>query len=84
MNELDRTIGFDRLGAFHLNDSKRPLGARVDRHEVIGKGHIGLAPFGRLLADARLARIPGYLETPPLASGEESYAWGLAQLRSLL
>jgi deoxyribonuclease-4 len=81
---FDRLIGLDRLEAFHLNDSKRPLGARVDRHEVIGEGQIGLAPFARLVRDPRFAKIPGYLETPPLSTGEESYRLGLDRLRSLL
>lgn len=83
-DDFDRTIGLSHLEAFHLNDSKRPLGSRVDRHAVIGEGLIGLQPFGRLMRDPRFAELPGYLETPPLASGEESYALGLARLRSLL
>lgn len=67
----------------HLNDSKKPLGARVDRHAVLGDGHIGLAPFARLIHDERFATLPGFLETPPLPSGEESYALGLSRLRGL-
>jgi deoxyribonuclease-4 len=82
--DFDRVIGLRHLLAFHLNDSKRPLGARVDRHEVIGRGHIGLAPFGRLVRDPRFATLPGYLETPPLREGVESYKLGLRRLRSLL
>jgi deoxyribonuclease-4 len=82
--EFDRTIGLRHLRAFHLNDSKRPLGARVDRHAVIGDGYIGLAPFGRLVGDPRFAELPGFLETPPLPNGEESYALGLSRLRSLI
>jgi deoxyribonuclease-4 len=81
---FERVVGFTALEAFHLNDSKKPLGSRVDRHEVIGEGLIGLAPFARLVRDARFASLPGYLETPPLANGEESYAQGLTRLRSLL
>jgi deoxyribonuclease-4 len=50
--------------AFHLNDSKKPLGARVDRHEHIGKGHIGLAGFRRVLRDPRWRHLPMVLETP--------------------
>lgn len=83
-NDFDRTIGLAQLQAFHLNDSKKPLGSRVDRHEIIGEGLIGLAPFERLLRDPRFAEIPGYLETPPLPNGEESFALGLSRLRSLL
>lgn len=61
---FDRTVGLDRLRVFHLNDSKTPLASRVDRHEHIGRGHIGLAPFRRLLNDARFAALPMLLETP--------------------
>ncbi len=81
---FDRLIGLRHLEAFHLNDSRRPLGARVDRHERIGDGAIGLGPFARLLRDERFAAVPGYLETPPLDNGEESFAEGLRRLRSLL
>jgi deoxyribonuclease-4 len=83
-DDFDRLIGLRHLEAFHLNDSKRPLGARVDRHERIGDGVIGLAPFRRLVRDPRFAKVPGYLETPPLPDGEESFAEGLRRLRSLL
>lgn len=82
--ELDRTVGIERVGAFHVNDSKKPLGSRVDRHAVIGDGLIGLPPFARLVNDERWADIPGYLETPPLPNGDESYAECLRRLRSLL
>jgi deoxyribonuclease-4 len=81
---FERVVGFAHLEAFHLNDSKSPLGSRVDRHQVVGDGVIGIEPFARLVRDARFASLPGYLETPPLPSGEESYALGLARLRALL
>ena len=61
---LDATVGLARVVAIHVNDSKRPRGARVDRHEHIAKGHIGRAGFRNLLRDARLAAIPKFLETP--------------------
>jgi deoxyribonuclease-4 len=64
--EFDRLIGLDRLKVFHLNDSRRPCGSRVDRHEHIGKGCIGLAPFRRLVNDPRFASLPMLLETPKL------------------
>jgi deoxyribonuclease-4 len=83
-DEFDRTVGLAHLEAFHLNDSRTPLGSRVDRHAIIGEGRIGLAPFGRLVRDPRFRRLPGFLETPPLPSGEESYRLGLTRLRSLL
>lgn len=62
--QFGRLIGFERLQAFHLNDSKRPLGSRVDRHEHIGKGHLGLEPFRRLVNDRRFRDRPMLLETP--------------------
>jgi deoxyribonuclease-4 len=58
-----RLVGFDRLRVFHGNDSKKPLGSRVDRHEHIGDGHIGIEPFRRLLNDPRLAGLPMLIET---------------------
>ncbi len=62
--EFDRVVGFDRLSAFHLNDSKVALGGRVDRHECLGKGAIGFDLFARLAKDRRFAALPGFLETP--------------------
>ena len=60
---FDRTVGIDRLKVFHGNDSKKPCGSRVDRHEHIGRGHLGESPFSRLLHDARFAGLPILLET---------------------
>ena len=59
-----RLIGFDRLRVFHVNDSKRPIGSRVDRHEHIGQGCLGLEPFRRLVNDRRFRGLPMLLETP--------------------
>jgi len=61
---FDDLLGLDRLRVFHLNDSKKPLGSRVDRHEHIGRGEIGLAAFRRLVNDWRFAELPMLLETP--------------------
>jgi deoxyribonuclease-4 len=61
---FDRVIGLERLAAMHLNDSKTARGSRVDRHEHIGKGKIGLEAFRYLMRNRRLARIPKVLETP--------------------
>ena len=61
---FSRTIGFDRLKVFHVNDSKRPLGSRVDRHEHIGDGFLGIETFRRLVNDPRFRRMPMLLETP--------------------
>ena len=63
-NEFDNIVGFSYLRAFHLNDSKKPLGSRVDRHESIGKGCIGIDFFKRLMADPRFDNMPLILETP--------------------
>ncbi len=62
--EFDRLIGLERICFFHLNDSKKELGSRVDRHEHIGRGCIGLAGFRHLLTDPRFAGHPMTLETP--------------------
>ena len=80
LDEFDRVIGLDRLMALHLNDSKNPCGARKDRHEKIGKGHLGLGCFERIVNDERLRDLPMVLETPNELSG---YAAEIAQLRAL-
>ena len=64
--EFDRVVGIGRVRAFHLNDSKKPCGSRVDRHEHIGKGCLGLEPFRMLLNDPRFADHPMLIETPKL------------------
>jgi len=62
--QFGRLVGFDRLKAFHMNDSKKPLGSRVDRHEHIGKGCLGIEPFRRIVNDPRFHHLPMLLETP--------------------
>jgi deoxyribonuclease-4 len=62
--QFGRLVGFERLKVFHVNDSKRPLGSRVDRHEHIGQGCVGLEPFRRLVNDRRFRGLPMLLETP--------------------
>jgi deoxyribonuclease IV len=62
--EFDDIIGIERLKCFHMNDSKKELGSRVDRHEHIGKGKIGLEGFRLLMNDKRFEKIPKILETP--------------------
>ena len=81
---FDRAVGLERLRAFHLNDSKRPCGSRVDRHERIGLGLLGDETFRRLVNDPAFADVPALLETPPLPSGRTSFAAGLRRLRALL
>ena len=67
---FDRLVGLDRLKAFHGNDSKKPCGSRVDRHEHIGDGCLGLEPFRRLLNDPRFATLPILIETAKSRSAE--------------
>jgi deoxyribonuclease-4 len=61
--EFDKVVGLSRLKVFHGNDSKRPCGARVDRHEHIGQGCLGLEPFRRLIHDPRFDGLPILIET---------------------
>jgi deoxyribonuclease-4 len=69
MDAFDRLVGLGRIKAFHLNDSRRELGSRVDRHEHVGRGKMGVEPFRLLLNDERFQQVPMYLETP---KGEEN------------
>ena len=82
-SEFDRIIGIDRLKFFHLNDSKNDLGSRVDRHEHIGKGFIGLPGFCLLMNDSRFADHPMVLETPKKNDPEDDRK-NLAVLRKLI
>ena len=61
---FDEMIGFEKLKGMHLNDAKKQINSRVDRHESIGKGHLGLAAFRHIMEDQRLDNIPMILETP--------------------
>jgi deoxyribonuclease IV len=84
MGHLDATVGLANVLAFHLNDSKGPLGSKVDRHENIGRGALGLEGFRRVVNDRRWAATPGYLETPLGDDGYGAYQQDLRTLRSLL
>jgi deoxyribonuclease-4 len=64
-------VGLERLKVFHGNDSKRPCGSRIDRHEHIGEGCIGLEPFRRLLTDFRFAGLPMLIETEKTHGAEK-------------
>lgn len=64
MEQFDRLLGLERLHCFHFNDSKKGLGSRVDRHEHIGLGALGLEPFRLIMNDSRFVKIPKILETP--------------------
>ncbi len=82
LKEFDTVLGLDRLRIVHMNDSKKDLGSRVDRHENIGEGKIGKEPFRFILNDRRLAGIPMILETPK-KSPEDDLA-NLKVMRSLI
>jgi len=79
--EFDRTVGLHRLRVIHANDAKREFGSRVDRHEHIGEGQLGLKAFRMLMNDPRFQEIPILLETP---DGEENHERNLKQLRALM
>jgi len=83
IQQLDQLIGLTQIAAFHLNDSKTPLGSRVDRHAGIGQGHIGREPFRHIVNDPRFAAHPGCLETPKSADLHEDVE-NLAILRGLV
>lgn len=83
MKELFRHVPRKYLGAVHLNDSKRELGSHVDRHELIGKGHLGTKPFELLLNDRRFKGVPKVLETPKITEFGSDIE-GLALLRAML
>jgi deoxyribonuclease-4 len=86
--EFDRIVGLQRVRVFHLNDSKKPCGSRVDRHEHIGQGCLGLEPFRRLVNDARFTELPMLLETPKQETPESrrrtvADPWDARNLRTL-
>ncbi len=76
--EYDEKVGFETIGAFHLNDSKKELGSRRDRHAGLGEGEMGEAPFRLLASDQRFTEIPMVMETP---SGMDGWAREIASLR---
>jgi deoxyribonuclease-4 len=78
---IETTVGWDRVKLLHANDSLHPLGSRVDQHWHIGKGHIGLEGFHRLLSHPKLSQLPIVIETP---EPELHHAENLQQLRMLL
>jgi deoxyribonuclease-4 len=82
---IDRAVSLKRVKAFHLNDSKRELGSRVDRHEHIGRGKLGLEAFRHLVNDSRFAKTPMYLETAKEEiDGEQMDAVNMRVLRGLV
>jgi deoxyribonuclease-4 len=84
IGQLDRAVGLGRVRIWHLNDSARERGSRVDRHAGIGRGHLGLEPFRHLVNDGRFRPIPMILETPKgTEQGEDLDAVNLRALRQL-
>jgi deoxyribonuclease-4 len=81
MAELDETVGIEQVGVFHVNDSKKELGSRVDRHDHIGEGEIGVTAFEYLVNDSRFQSVPMVIETP---GGPEKHAENLKTLRGLV
>ncbi len=80
-DQFDRIIGLDRLLTFHLNDAKSEYNSRIDRHEHIGEGNLGITPFQLLVNDSRFSHTPMIIETPKM---EEMHAVNLAVLRELV
>jgi len=78
--KLESVFGLDKIHAFHLNDCKSEFGSRVDRHETIGQGKIGLKMFRLLMQDARFEYIPGYLEIP---GGDDAFKKDIETLKGL-
>ncbi|MCM0080364.1 deoxyribonuclease IV [Geomonas sp. Red32] len=79
--EFDRIVGIDKLQAFHFNDSKKGLNSKVDRHEHIGEGTLGLDPFRFILNDPRFNEVPKVIETP---KEEDMDVVNLRKLRELI
>jgi deoxyribonuclease-4 len=80
MLQLDSVLDFARVRAFHLNDCKGDCGSRVDRHEGIGRGKIGLPAFRMLMQDGRWRDIPGFLEIP---GGDDAFKQDIKKLKKL-
>ncbi|OWF55917.1 uncharacterized protein LOC110453847 [Mizuhopecten yessoensis] len=82
MEEFETVVGFQYLKALHLNDSKGALGCHLDRHENIGRGHIGIEGFRRVMCDPRFNNMPMILETPP-GSSDDIYTKEIKLLHSV-
>jgi deoxyribonuclease-4 len=80
-SRFNKLVGVKKIKAFHLNDSKKPFGSRVDRHEHIGRGTLGVEPFRHLLNDRRFRKTPMYLETPK--GDHKGKSWDAINLRKL-
>lgn len=83
LKKFEKIIGINKLKVFHFNDSKGDLGSRIDRHQHIGKGYLGLEPFRFILNDKRFQNIPMIIETPK-NHGYEKDIENLTILRALI
>lgn len=84
MDEIEATVGLERVGCWHFNDSKFPLGSRKDRHTHIGEGEIGIEGFRFILNDERWSHVPMLLETPKDKDGDGNDARNLRALCDLI
>ncbi len=82
MKQVESILGAERVNVLHLNDSKKDLGSRVDRHDHIGQGTIGLEGFRPWVRDERFAQVPKILETPK-AQHESGRPWDEINLETL-
>jgi deoxyribonuclease-4 len=82
MKELEKTIGVSRVKVWHLNDSKKELGSRVDRHDHIGRGKIGIEGFKPILREKRFAKVPKIIETPK-EKDEQGRDWDAVNIEVL-
>lgn len=80
VDSMERRFGLDRVGCWHLNDSKEPKGSGKDRHSHLGEGELGLLPFSLIIADERWASTPCILETPKEKDGDQK---NMALLRKM-
>lgn len=83
ITELQKTVGIDKLLCFHLNDSKKGLASRVDRHEHIGEGTIGMVAFSSIMNDSRFTEVPKIIETPK-GTSEDMDVINMGKLRGLI
>lgn len=85
IGQLDQVVGLGHVACFHLNDSQRPRGSRVDRHAHIGRGYVGVEGFRRIVQDRRFGAVPMILETPKGRDprGRDFDRLNLAKLRRL-
>ena len=83
MKEVESTVGRDRIKVLHLNDSKKPLGSRVDRHDHIGRGLIGIEGFKPIVRDRAFKKVPKILETPKDGKCEDGREWDAVNIEVL-